>query len=180
MRSIQAVSPSVRALLLLLTAVVTGCSDSTAPITAPVSTSPQFIFYEPAPIQCRRPGEEERSSAVLGPLGGVVSAGGMSISLPIGALLEPTRITVVVANTRQVMVDIKADGQEHFLFRLPVTVTMSYARCTRPGLDLRILDAWYWDADTGTLLEKMNGIDNKLLREVTFVTPHLSGYVIAN
>ena len=29
-------------------------------------------------------------------------------------------------------------------------------------------------------LENMGGIDNKLLKTVTFVTPHLSGYAIAN
>jgi hypothetical protein len=39
---------------------------------------------------------------------------------------------------------------------------------------------WYIDPATGTLLENMLGVDNKLTRTITFSTGHLSGYAVAN
>ena len=123
--------------------------------------------------------EASTTSAIVGPLGGLVSVAGTSISIPAGALLSPVEVTVTVPASNYMEVDISVSGTEHFLFEQPVVVTLSYARCTR-NTSFTPLSAWYIDTETHDLLENMGGIDNKLLKTMTFVTPHLSGYAVAN
>ena len=120
------------------------------------------------------------ASALVTPLGGVVTAGGTSISVPAGAVLVPTTITVTVPASQYMEVDITADGAEHFTFQTPVTVSVSYARCTRDNINKEALEAWYIDSNTKALLQNMGGTDDKTARTVTFVTDHLSGYAVAN
>jgi hypothetical protein len=120
------------------------------------------------------------TTALVSPLGGVVSLGGTSISVPAGAVLVPTLISVTTPASQYMEVDISVPGIEHFLFELPVTVTVSYARCTRSDIDKTPLSAWYIDSETKALLESMGGVDDKVARTVTFTTPHLSGYALAN
>lgn len=120
------------------------------------------------------------ASALITPLGGVVTAGGTTISVPAGAVLLPTTITVTVPASNYMEVDISVPGVEHFVFQQPVTVTLSYARCTRNDIDKAPLTAWHIDGNTKALLEAMGGVDDKLARTVTFPTGHLSGYALAN
>lgn len=120
------------------------------------------------------------NTATIGPLGGLVSVGGTSISVPAGALLSPVSITVTVPESNLMEIDISVSGTQHFVFEQPVVVTLSYSRCNRNDIDATPLSAWYIDSGTKAPLEPMGGVDNKLLRTVTFVTPHLSGYAIAN
>ena len=122
----------------------------------------------------------ESSTALITPLGGVVTAGGASVIVPQGALLLPTTITLTVPASKYVEIDVTADGLEHFNFELPVTVVISYERCNRSDINTRPLEAWYIDSQTKALLENMNGIDDKLTKTVTFMTGHLSGYALAN
>lgn len=119
-------------------------------------------------------------TALVTPLGGTVSVGGMSIAIPAGALLSDAEVTVTVPSSRFLEVDISVAGSEHFLFEVPVVVTLSYARCSRSNLGWTPLSAWYIDSETKEPLEAMPSVDNKLLRTVTFTTGHLSGYAIAN
>ena len=130
-------------------------------------------------IECPASGATS-STATVGPLGGLVSAGGTSVSIPAGALLSPVSITVSVPESNLMEIDVSVSGAEHFVFEQPVTITLSYARCTRNDIDATPLSVWYIDSATKEPLELMGGVDNKLLRTVTFVTPHLSGYAIAN
>jgi hypothetical protein len=87
-------------------------------------------------------------------------------------------VTVPASNFMEI--DVTVAGTEHFLFELPITVTVSYARCSSFLARLLPLTAWHWDPETRQFLERMPSIDNKLTRTVTFTTPHLSGYIIAN
>ena len=87
---------------------------------------------------------------------------------------------MTVPASRYLEVDISVAGHEHFIFELPVVVTMSYARCNRSNIDFRPLSAWYIDSATKEPLEQMPSIDNKLLKTLTFTTGHLSGYAVAN
>ena len=130
-------------------------------------------------IECPTSSSSTRT-ALVSPLGGSVTAGGATISIPAGAVLVPTVITVTVPASNYMEVDITAAGVEHFLFELPVSVTVSYARCTRADIDKSPLTAWYIDGATKALLEHMGGVDDKANRTVTFTTPHLSGYALAN
>jgi hypothetical protein len=124
--------------------------------------------------------EVTSSTAVVTALGGVVSAGGTSVSIPAGALLAPTTVTVTIPASNLMEIDVSVEGVEHFTFELPVTVTLSYARCTRSDIDHAPLTVWYIDAVTKAPLEPMGGVDDKLTRTVTFTTGHLSGYALAD
>ena len=124
--------------------------------------------------------QSSTTTTLVSPLGGLVSIGGTTISIPAGALALPTLITVTVPASNYMEVDISVPGLEHFEFDLPVTVTVSYARCNRADIDQSPLSAWYIDGETHELLEHMGGTDNKVARTVTFTTPHLSGYALAN
>lgn len=117
---------------------------------------------------------------VITPLGGIVSVGGTSISVPAGAVLVPTTITVTVPASTYMEIDISVEGVEHFIFEQPVTVTLDYSRCSRGDLDKAPLNVWYIDSATKSLLELMPGVDDKVNRSVTFITGHLSGYALAN
>jgi len=124
--------------------------------------------------------ETATTSTVVTPLGGVLNVAGTSLSIPAGALLQPVTVTLTVPASNYVEIELTVDGAPHFLFELPVTVTVSYARCNRSNIDHGPLSAWYIDSETKALLEQMPSIDNKLLRTVTFTTGHFSGYALAN
>ena len=142
-------------------------------------TSRQALFGTPKLVKCPT-NDTESATAVVSPLGGVVTAGGTSISIPAGALLEDATVTVTVPASIYMEVDISVAGVDHYLFEAPVTVTLSYARCGRSNLLHDPNTAWYIDSDTKELLELMPGIDNPLTQTVTFTTGHLSGYALAN
>lgn len=119
------------------------------------------------------------ASGVIGPLGGTLQAGGTSLTLPPGAVLLPTPFTLTVPASRFVEVEIHAGDAEHFVFVIPATITISYARCPAELAAASQLRAWYIDSVTNALLEYMGGQDDKASHRLTFRTGHLSGYAIA-
>ena len=130
-------------------------------------------------VEC--PVSESRSAtATLDVLGGTVSLDGHSISLPAGAVLLPTQITLTVPASNYMEIDIRANDLESFEFEEPVSVVLSYQRCTRANLDKEALRVWHIDTATKALLEDMGGVDDKAARAVTFESGHLSGFAIAN
>jgi len=163
-----------------LIAMLAGAGCYAADVAAPTQTAAQAQAVAGTNlIECPA-STASQSAAVVTPLGGVVLSGGTSISIPAGAVLVPTTIIVTVPASQYMEVDISVPGIEHFLFELPVTVTVSYARCQRADINRTPLTAWHIDTSTKALLEAMGGVDDKLARSVTFTTPHLSGYALAN
>ena len=140
---------------------------------------PSFTSHSPQLVECPSSTSYETSDSVL-PLGGAVSLRGHSVSLPLGAVLTPTTISIEEPASRFMMIDLGANGQDHFQFQAPVTVTISYARCSRANIEKAPLSVWLVDPATGELLAHMGGVDNKLTRTITFETDHFSGYAIAN
>ena len=124
--------------------------------------------------------ETSTTTQVVSTLGGVVALDGAEISIPAGALLAPATVTVTLPASNYMEVDVSVEGADHFVFELPVSITVSYARCSRANIDRAPLSAWYIDSQTKEMLEEMPSIDNKLTRTVTFTTGHLSGYALAN
>ncbi len=118
--------------------------------------------------------------ASIGPSGGTVTAGGSSISIPSGALLAPTMITLAVSESEVVQVDITAGDAEHFMFEAPVSITIDYSRCPESSTAGEVLGAWYVDGATQALLEPMSSTDDKVARTVEFETDHLSSYAVAH
>ena len=116
------------------------------------------------------------SSALLGVAGGTVTAAGSSGRIPPGALTEPTQISLTVPASPNMQIDVQAGDEEHFTFRLPVTVTIDYSRCE--NITGRI-SVWHIEDLTRTLLEQLPAIDDRLNRKITFITGHFSSYAIA-
>lgn len=117
-----------------------------------------------------------KASAVIGAAGGSVSAGGVTFTVPAGAVAGPTEFRVHVPSSQYAEVNIQADGQEHYQFLAPVVVSMDYSRCTA----VEPLAVWHIDPVTKALLENMGGVNDALNQRMIFSTMHLSGYAIAN
>ena len=154
------------------------CSDPAASTLSPRSS---LAHASAGPVLIECPTDQTvRSSAQITPLGGVVSAGGTTVTVPAGAVLVPTTITVTVPASQYMEVDITANDAAHFTFQTPVSVSISYARCTRVNIDKAALSVWYIDSNTKGLLQNMGGSDDKTARSIRFSTDHLSGYAVAN
>ena len=117
-----------------------------------------------------------KASAVIGATGGSVSAGGVTFTVPAGAVPAPTEFRVHVPSSQYAEVNIQANGQEHYQFLAPVVVAMDYSRCTAS----EPLAVWHIDPVTKALLENMGGVNDALNQRMIFSTMHLSGYAIAN
>jgi hypothetical protein len=177
---------TTRVIGILALAVGASCSDGpTAPSklepgTVSDSSAKLLGLFGPRPLYCPNSAEQS-TTAILGPLGGTLSVAGTSVLVPLGALLDPVKITLTIPPSNYAEIDVTVEGTEHFIFQLPITVTVSYAHCSL-GLLQRLLplSVWHWEPSTRKFLERMPSLDNKLTRTITFTTPHLSGYIIAN
>lgn len=119
------------------------------------------------------------TSGVIGTSGGTLSLGGTSVTIPLGALLGQTTVEITIPAGQYMEVDLSVNGGQHISFLQPVTVTIDYSRCNPWQTLFRKLSVWNIDQDTKALLENEGGIDNKLLQQITFTTPHFSGFAIA-
>jgi hypothetical protein len=135
------------------------------------SATPQLVTCAPATPQS--------TSALVGPLGGVLAIGNTRVVIPANALLAPTLIQLTIPASNNVEIEVKAGDADHFLFASLIYVTIDYGRCGS-SLDDSALSVWHIDPSTHALLENMGGIDLKLFHTITFVTGHLSGYAIAD
>jgi hypothetical protein len=153
---------------------VAACSE---PGRSPVE--PQFSTIAPSIVECPT-SVTHTTSSLIGPLGGVLNLDGSSVTIPLGAVLVPTTFTLTIPAGNYMEIDVSAAGVDHYTFQQPVTMTIDYSRCTRANIDKDPLSIWYIDTSTHQLLQDMGGTDDKVARRVTFGTPHLSGYVIAD
>jgi hypothetical protein len=123
--------------------------------------------------------QTQTTSGIIGIDGGTVSLGGTSVTIPLGALLGQTTVELTIPAGQYMEVDLSVNGGQHISFLQPVTVTIDYSRCNPWQTLLRRLSVWNIDQDTKALLENEGGLDNKLLRQITFTTSHFSGFAIA-
>jgi hypothetical protein len=138
---------------------------------SPESDTPGGLLY--CPVK-----RAKSSTQVIDSRGGSLRLAGHSIDVPAGAVLAPTAFTISVPASANMEIDISAAGDEHYRFARPVEITISYKRCDKQGpFDFSV---WYIDRATGALLERMDGVDDKRHRSVTFLSDHLSGYAIAD
>ena len=167
--------------LAVVSAVLIGLTACDAPELADLPAEPGLAsLAAPSLLECPiTPGRAARGLA-LPVLGGLVAVDGNSVLVPGNALLSATEIVVEVPAMPEVRVELTAGGQDHWQFRAPVTVTIDYSRCPSSAVAGRTLSVWLIDSHTGALLEPMGGLDDRLLRRITFVTDHFSGYAIAN
>ena len=164
-------------------ALAGGASCTSDHVAGPQSTDRLSLLgvssSSPSLITC--PADDSQSATgLIGPLGGVLAAGNTRVLIPADAVLSSTTFTLSVPSSKYVEIEVTAQGSEHFVFELPVTVTIDYARCSRSDLDQALLSAWNINPVTKALLERMVSVDDKLARTVSFSTIHFSGYAVAD
>jgi hypothetical protein len=144
------------------------------------------IFRPPPPPAAEAPellvcpsSESHSTTAFLTPLGGSISLGGHTLTVPFGALQFPVLITLIEPASPFMEISVKVWGFDFFEFLLPVRLTISYERCDPSVIGPEPVQAWYIDEVTKELLENMNGVDDRAAQLVRFRTGHLSGYALA-
>jgi hypothetical protein len=162
-------------------AVLSGsCGEprATTPSDHPTSSSALLTTSSPQLLEC--PTTQSLSTlGIVGPLGGTLSIGAASITIPPGALSLPTLFDVTVPASPYMEIDITANRLRSFLFNSPVSVTIDYSRCDPAATAGLTLSVWHIDVASKALLENMGGVNDTTARRITFSTPHLSGYAIA-
>jgi hypothetical protein len=166
-------------ILLFLASCVEGNPFATVEDFSPGEAQASNLPGGAALLAC--PAREGRSTtAVIGPLGGVLELDGHSMLVPGGAVLDPTSFKMVVPASPHLEIQVTAEGHSGFVFERPVTLSISYARCPREDLQMKSLRIFYIDAQTKEILADHGGDDNKLLRRVTALSGHLSGYSVGS
>jgi hypothetical protein len=154
--------------------------DGTSP-TSPTSPTPPTSPtspHSPALLQCSTT-QAQSSSSLVTPLGGIVHLGGTAVTIPLGALLTATTITLTVPASPVMEIEVKANNLTSFLFQQDVSITIDYSRCSAAEASKAPLSVWHIDTQTKQLLENMGGVDDKTTHRITFTTGHLSGYAVA-
>ena len=157
----------IRRFLAALAAIsLSGCIDLSFPtgpklLTCPTSTPLSGVFLAD-PL-----------------LGGSLSLGGTTVTIPAGAISVPQLFVVTIPASKYMEVDVTAQGLTSFLFNQPATITIDYSRCSQSATENRQLEVYHINTLTKALLEDMNATDDKAARKITFQTGHLSGYGVA-
>ncbi len=169
----------LRALALPATVLaLSSCSDVVQPTAAEAR-----LTHSSAPTLVECPTDVTKTtSATIDLLGGTLELDGHKVVIPANALLFPTEFTLTVPAGKYVKIDVTANGAEHFQFEKPVSMTISYARCTRANIDKiekHNLDVFYVDGNDA-ILENMGGDQNTTDKTVTTSTDHLSAYAVGS
>ncbi len=141
-------------------------------ISADVAATPTLAICPNANVQ-------QSATTVVGLLGGTVALGGTSITIPAGAVLQPTAFQIVIPQSQYMEVDFQAVGLTTFLFQQPATVTIDYSRCPAGAIPAGAVPRAVYVDDNGSILQDMGGVADTVAHSVTFSTGHLSGYAVA-
>ena len=122
----------------------------------------------------------EIGSTMVGPEGGVLSAGPAVVFIPPDAVLTPTRFTIQPLAGPTLRVRITARGRERFGFARPIAVMIGYAHCSRQEFLRGNVSVWHVDDATDAPLERMPTVHDRQSSTVGFLTTHLSTYAVAH
>jgi hypothetical protein len=157
--------------------VFAACNDGTAPmLEAPGDAS--AAMYGHTLIECPV-NEDAYATTTLGAKGGSLRLDRHELSLPLGAVLAPTKFELRAPVSNYMEIRIRANDEAGFKFQKPATIIIDYSRCTRSNIDKDPLSVYKIDPETKALLRNMGGIDDKAARTVTFHTDDLSTFSIA-
>lgn len=151
--------------------LATGCSDLT-PTNPQLDTTYRRVAL---PTAERGPSFSLSGTAggVIGPEGGSIQAGRVTITFPAGALAEPTEITVT-PDADYLAVVLGPHGIQFPAGHEP-TLTFSYEGIDGlPEQDLTI----YYLSDSGVVLEQMRATVDLSTRSVTARLGHFSEYAV--
>jgi hypothetical protein len=160
---------------------VVGCGDTAEP-TQSVPPSVSVRATADAPIQLAACGNTASplTSAMIGPEGGVLSAGPVVAFVPPQAVHRPTHFTLQSLAGSTLRLRLYARGHERFAFARPIAVMIGYSHCTRQEFLRGQVSVWHVDDETSALLELMPTVHDRRNATVGFMTTHLSTYAVAN
>ena len=173
--------------LIITAAALAACSDSPLPTSSPARAENRAIAPGALAASVSAAGSSllacpsttaRTASGVIDHKGGIVQVDGNALIVPPKAVKKKTRFTVTVPASQYVEIDVSAEGYEHYTFKRPVAISVSYARCADSALPPSSLDAWWIDPATRSALGVMVGVDNRSEKRLTFITDHLSGYAV--
>ena len=168
---------AVRALAVVLLVLLfsPSCSDPTQPQAPTPSTSLIGSLLGPTGLLKCSNLPYDSSTVTIGPTGGTISAGPHWLTVPPGALLRPTAITMTAPTGQGVnAVKFKPVGLQ---FLAPAALNMSYANCSLLGILLPKRIA-YTD-DNLNIISYLLSLDNLLSKRVTGKVNHFSEYAVA-
>src|SRR2546425_8685444 len=120
------------------------------------------------------PQPADSASALIGPFGGTIQAGGDTLSVPAGALLDTVTITMRVPSDTVNHVHFEPEG---LTFQQPASLTMGYANCNTLGVNIPKNIAFTTDALA--ILEYLKSWDTKNDQTVRGEVNHFSEYAVA-
>jgi hypothetical protein len=162
----------------LLLVVALACTDR-PPTSVPAAPAPEAsligsLLGPTGLLKCSNL-PYAQSTATIGPLGGSISAGPHTLTVPPGALTAPVSITMTAPTGLGVnAVKFQPEGLQ---FTAPAVLSMSYSNCSLLGnlLPKRIA---YTD-DNLNIISYLLSLDNLLGKRVTGKVNHFSDYVVA-
>lgn len=166
----------IRLAALAVLGVLTACGDSRPDgLTGAQPSSTASVALMSCPTS-----ESHAGSGRIPASGGTLRLGGHSVVVPGTAIVDSIEISAEAAAGSAVILDLRANGQEHWQFLDRLVVTIDYSRCNPSAYAGRQLTVWLVDPETGAPTEFMGGVDDRASRRITFQTDHFSGYAIAN
>ena len=115
------------------------------------------------------------ATKTIGPEGGVINVGPHTLTVPAGALRRNVQITATAPSGTTSHIDFQPAGLE---FRVPASVTMSYANCNLFGT-LTPKQIAYTNDDLTEIYYYLLGSNDLLAKKVTGQLHHFSDYVVA-
>lgn len=119
---------------------------------------------------------ELRETVSIGKEGGTLRIGPHHLVIPPEAVEEEVRFTGTLLVGKVLKLDLRANDEETFKFRMPALLTLNYAHCEQPK-DPSQLRIYKMDAK-GTIIEDMGGDVNQKDRHVTARLSGLSLYTM--
>ena len=170
---------AVPALLLVLGSSC-GQSEPTSSLVPQVSLSAHSTGQPDAWLAPCGTDVSATASTMIGPEGGVLSAGSAVVFIPPEAVRTPTRFTIQPLAGSTLRVRITARGRERFGFARPIAVMIGYAHCARQEFLRGNVTVWHVDDATAAPLERMPTVHDRQNATIGFLTTHLSTYAVAH
>ena len=114
------------------------------------------------------------ATANIGPMGGSLTVGPHTFSVPAGALSQTVTITASLSADTVNAITFKPEGLQ---FARPASLTMSYANCSLLGI--LVPKKIVYTNDSYGILSVLFSLDNILARRVTGQVWHFSHYAVA-
>jgi len=151
------------------------CADTATPL-APHNADPAVSFSkgkgkDGQNVAVCKLQKEEWKTQQIGTRGGHFSVGGITLSVPAGALTRTVSITAHTLPTTSASVQLLPEGLQ---FAVPATLTMNYMKCQTPLLGVNVV---YVQADTVT--EIVPSKNHPILKWVSASIKHFSSYAVA-